>query len=99
MERDGILSQGAMAFTKDRMMENSDKFTLWVCELCGIPARVTKKGDKECRVCQTKRVGKIIIPYAMKLLSQELAGLGVLTRFVTTPFKDGVAEYIRMSTD
>lgn len=40
MERDGILGQGADAFKRDRMMEQSDEFFMWICCVCGLQVNV-----------------------------------------------------------
>lgn len=90
MERDNILCQGAGAFVRDRMMEQSDQFQMWVCgKSCGNEAIVEKNGDrKECTVCGTTDVQLVKIPYGTKLLGQELKGMHIIQRILTVPVDD-----------
>lgn len=93
MERDIILALGASAFIKDRMMEQSDEYRMWVCDLCGLPAM--DKGDiRECLVCQTNKVSRIRLPYATKLVFQELMAMNIVPRIIVTPFKEIKVETI-----
>lgn len=91
MEGTAISSQGAAFFLKDRLIEQSDEYEMWVCKTCGLQASVNKSlGIKECKVCVSSNVVLIKIPYATKLLQQELLGCGVVTRIMTTPFTNEV---------
>ena len=96
MERDCFLSQGAPWFTKDRLMEQSDETRMWFCKICGLPALVTSvKGvdgrpsyvKRECGICQDNKTALIRLPYATKLLMQELAGMNIIVRVLTTSFE------------
>lgn len=83
MERDCTISQGAAFMLKDRLFEQSDKYDCCICELCGIFATydaVTNK--KYCKNCGTNRVVDIKIPYATKLLIQELMVMNVMPRLL-----------------
>ena len=85
MERDCILGQGAARFGRDRLMEQSDEFRMWVCSICGLPAHVEKQGEiKECRVCGTNKVAWVRIPYGTKLITQEMMAMNIVPRMLTT---------------
>ncbi|KAK4543925.1 DNA-dependent RNA polymerase II [Oleoguttula mirabilis] len=86
MERDCMISHGASAFLKERLLDVSDAFRVHICEICGLmtPIAKLKEGQVECRPCRNKtRIAQIIIPYAAKLLFQELAAMNVATRMFT----------------
>lgn len=88
-----ILALGGIAFIKDRMMEQSDEYRMWVCDLCGLPAM--DRGDvRECLVCQSNKVSKIRIPYATKLVFQELMAMNIVPRIMVTPFNEVKAEAV-----
>jgi DNA-directed RNA polymerase II subunit RPB2 len=87
-ERDCILGQGGSAFIKDRMVENSDEFRTWVCDLCGLIALVDKTGAcKECKICEGNKVSQIKISYGTKLITQELSAMNIIPRILTQPFE------------
>ena len=86
MERDNLAGQGASAFLRDRLLENSDDYNMWFCSLCGVQAVMSQKGHGECTLCKSRDVRNVRLPYATKLLMQELQGMGVMTRVVTTTF-------------
>ena len=81
MEVDTFKAQGASNFLVDRMMEQSDEFKMWVCNICGLQATFYD-GKGECKVCNTEDVKQIRIPYGTKLLIQELMGMGISTRMI-----------------
>ncbi|KAK4626466.1 DNA-directed RNA polymerase II subunit RPB2 [Fulvia fulva] len=87
MERDCMIAHGASAFLKERLLDVSDAFRVHICEICGLmtPVASLKKQQFECRPCKNKtKIAQIIIPYAAKLLFQELAAMNVATRMFTT---------------
>jgi len=93
MERDCLLGQGAPWFAKDRLMEQSDETRIWFCKICGLQALVTAGDSKkcipprrECRVCESNQVALVKMPYATKLLMQELAGMNVVVRVLPTAY-------------
>ena len=79
MERDCLIGHGASMLLRDRLLEESDKYTLYVCENCGQIAYFDMKQRKyTCKICDERaRVSPVIISYAFKLLLQELQSLCV----------------------
>jgi DNA-directed RNA polymerase II subunit RPB2 len=88
-ERDCILGQGAARMVRDRMLEQSDDYQMWVCRICGLPAVVdVARAIKECRLCTTSDVVLVRLPYGTKMILQELQGMNIVPRLMTTPFVD-----------
>jgi DNA-directed RNA polymerase II subunit RPB2 len=85
MERDCMVSHGASRFTKGRIYDASDKFSVYVCKKCGMIA--SYNDDKEIHFCKTceNRVdfAYVEIPYACKLLFQELITMNIAPRIMT----------------
>jgi len=77
MERDCLIGHGAAMLLRDRLLEESDKYTLYVCENCGqIGYYDMKQRRYVCRVCDEKaKVSPVVVSYAFKLLIQELQSL------------------------
>ncbi|KAG9394004.1 RNA polymerase Rpb2, domain 6 [Carpediemonas membranifera] len=85
MERDAIIAHGSTAFIIDRMLRNSDITKMHVCGRCGLPALANlRSGTYACEACGSSEVVSVIIPYAMKLLMQELTSMNVVPRIRTT---------------
>ena len=85
MERDAILAHGCSQFLKESFMERADKFAVYICKYTGLIAPINP--DKNIWNSKTENqsveYAKIIIPYAMKLLLQELNAFGMSLRFLT----------------
>lgn len=82
MERDCIISHGAAGFLKERLMDVSDSYTTCVCKTCGFMAVKDKQRDiMLCKGCKTSNgVEEIKLPYAAKLLFQELMSINIAPR-------------------
>lgn len=75
MEKDSLLVHGVSKFINERMFESSDFFYIYVCSQC----KIISANIKECHVCGKATINKCNIPYACKLLLQELNGMGIKT--------------------
>ena len=85
MERDCMVSHGASRFTKERLYDASDSFSVHICNKCGLIAPYNDKLHIHlCRVCDNRTDFKYVeIPYACKLLFQELTTMNIAPRIFT----------------
>jgi len=85
MEKDSIIAHGMGQFLKERMMETSDITKVYVCDDCGLFAsKAMEKDYYTCKACHNStRISAIVIPYACKLLFQELMAVNILPRIRT----------------
>ena len=85
MERDCMVSHGASMFTKDRIYNSSDKYEVYVCGACGMLARFNDEMKiHQCKTCNNRiDFKKLKIPYACKLLFQELVTMNIAPRLIT----------------
>jgi len=85
MERDAVAAHGIAEFTKERLMECSDLFRCWSCQDCGLIAIVNpREGIWQCNGCgNSTKFSAIEIPYAYKLLLQELETMSISSRIIT----------------
>jgi len=78
-----MLGQGAAQFVRDRLLEQSDEYRVWICQICGIMVPVDKNGArKECPLCGCNKIVRIKIPYGAKLVVQELMGMNIIPRIL-----------------
>jgi DNA-directed RNA polymerase III subunit RPC2 len=75
MERDCLIGYGASSLIVERLMESSDVFETFCCKSCGI---LVYKGG--CNICKDTSPISIRLPYACKLLFQELMSMNILPR-------------------
>jgi DNA-directed RNA polymerase II subunit RPB2 len=85
MERDCMIAHGMGQFLKERLVNTSDIYNVHVCSNCGMFAR--KKADKNIYLCQLCNMNgesyttyKVELPYAFKLLIQELKAIDILPK-------------------
>ncbi len=95
MERDVLIAHGMSKFSRERLYDVSDKYSVHVCKKCGMIATyndgsTNRDFNKQanviynCRTCgNTTDFAKVEIPYAYKLLSQELQTINVVPRLIT----------------
>ena len=88
MERDCMISHGSAIFLKDRLVDQSDAFEVFVCDLCGFLAIGNRKQNIfECKNCDNSvSISLIRIPYACKLLFQELMAMSISPRIIPGNF-------------
>ncbi|MEE8598400.1 MAG: DNA-directed RNA polymerase subunit B, partial [Dehalococcoidales bacterium] len=86
MERDCLIGHGAAMLLKDRLLEESDKVILYICETCGYLAYYDFKQRKYlCKLCgDDSPTSPIAISYAFKLLLQELMSLCISPKLMLT---------------
>ena len=78
MERDCLIGYGASAMLIERLMLSSDAFEVSVCETCGLLGYAGW-----CNLCKSSAgVAQIKIPYACKLLFQELMSMNIVPKLV-----------------
>ena len=95
MERDVMLAHGMTRFCRERLYDVSDKYSVHVCKKCGMVASFND-GNKNrmyanadftihlCKTCDNKTdFARVEIPYAYKLMSQELQTINVVPRIIT----------------
>ncbi|KAI9931502.1 hypothetical protein ASPWEDRAFT_181191 [Aspergillus wentii DTO 134E9] len=76
MERDCLIAYGTSQLLLERLMVSSDRHEIDVCEQCGFMGYLNW-----CQRCKSSRhVVKMVIPYAAKLLIQELMSMNVTAR-------------------
>lgn len=86
MEIDCHWAHGMMHFLKERFMECSDNYRVFVCRRCGMMAPVNpERNIHNCKACKnTTHFCELRIPYAAKLLVQEIQSMSIATRFLTS---------------
>ena len=86
MERDCMISHGASFFTKERIYDVSDKYSLHTCNKCGLFVPYNEKENiHNCNICNNKTdFSYIRIPYSCKLLFQELISMNITPRIITS---------------
>ena len=77
MERDCMISHGVSTFLKERLFDMSDPYKIDICKKCGIHVN----SDKKCMNCDNDTIEQVHIPYACKLLFQEIQALGIKIRY------------------
>lgn len=81
MERDCMVGYGAAMLLNERLLISSDAFPVDVCRTCGY---LGYRG--RCSYCRTSNTtSTVTMPYAFKLLLQEMQGMGIATRLVLDP--------------
>ena len=84
MEQWCMLSHGASQLLKERSLDVSDLYKVFVCEKCGMFAKANPaKGIYQCKACMnTTEIAEVHMPYACKLLFQELISMSIAPRLM-----------------
>ena len=95
MERDVMIAHGMSKFCKDRLYDVSDKYSMYTCNKCGMISAFNDGNKKnrfsnidfaihKCKTCDNLNdFSKVNVPYAFKLMSQELQTINIVPRFLT----------------
>jgi DNA-directed RNA polymerase II subunit RPB2 len=85
MEVECNWGHGTMHFLKERFMECSDNYRIFTCKKCNNIANVNANHNIYiCSICDNKTdFAELRIPFASKLLFQEIQSMGINTKFIT----------------
>lgn len=89
MERDSIVSHGISKFMKESIMERSDKYTIQINENTGLIDHSINKDNKV----------NVELPYAMKLLIQELQTMSINPRLITNTTIENPDVFLHMTKE
>ncbi|KAL7754483.1 DNA-directed RNA polymerase III complex subunit Rpc2 [Sorochytrium milnesiophthora] len=82
MERDCLIGHGASMLLMERLMISSDAFEVTVCTKCGLLGY-----PNWCQYCRSsQRMTKMQIPYAAKLLFQELQSMNIAPKLMVDEY-------------
>jgi DNA-directed RNA polymerase subunit B len=84
MERDCLMAYGASYLLLDRLLEQSDKYTVYFCEKCGLPAYYDlKQNQLICPIHKKDFTGRVVtMSYAFFLLLNEMLSMGIYPKLV-----------------
>lgn len=77
MERDALLSHGVSSFLTSRIFDRSDAFHVSICNDC----QVMSNHKEECHICKSSDLIWTRMPFASKLLFQQLSACLIGTKY------------------
>ena len=77
MERDAMISHGAVQVLRDRLLWQADAFRMVICKVCGI---FVYPVFSQCSLCHGHDMRAVTVPYTFKLLLYEILAMGVVGR-------------------
>ncbi len=81
MEGETLIGHGAAMLLQEKLIEDADKATEWICEKCGVLAiKDVTKNKTYCPICKSTNIYQIDISHSFKLLMHELMALGIIPR-------------------
>ena len=84
MERDCMIGHGVGSFLKESMLDRSDRYEMHVGRKCGLTSVVNSSKNIVDTFAEDKNdskdAAKVQVPYAFKLLSQELQAMAIAPR-------------------
>ena len=83
--QDCIIAHGTANLLHERLYLNSDAYRVHVCDSCGLIAIADLKTMSfKCHGCNAAKVSQVLIPYACKLMVQELMAMQIAPRMFTS---------------
>jgi len=86
MERDVVVAHGSSEILRDRLLFNSDIYRVHICDLCGLIAQADLDEQKFLCKCSGSnnltKISQVYLPYATKLMFQELMSVGIAPRLI-----------------
>lgn len=79
MERDALLSHGVSNFLTSRIFDRSDAFHVPICNRC----RIMSNHKDECHLCKSTELFHTRLPFASKLLFQQLTACLLHCKFTS----------------
>lgn len=77
MERDCLIGHGASSLLIERLLFSSDAYNVEICQSCGI----VNCWQGYCGYCKSRKdVVEVTMPYACKLLFQEMMAMNIVPR-------------------
>ena len=84
MERDCLIGHGTSALLIERLLYASDKYDVQCCKSCGVVGAF----HSFCRHCSSRDgIVTVKMPYACKLLFQELMSMNVVPKVEVAPIE------------
>jgi len=74
-------SHGGSFLLREKTFLLSDMYKIYICDHCGLFSNFNpRKTVNTCKICDNSDFSQIEIPYACKLLFQELMAMGIAPR-------------------